>query len=72
MPRPTISAAGANKKATSGSGTPAAANNSGPATNEEAIEFLKTRGWETEAVRDGHYRIDDEYVDEVMLAKRLN
>jgi len=45
--------------------------NSLPATNEEAVEFLKTHGWEVEAVREDHYRIDGEYVDEVMLAKRL-
>jgi ribosomal protein S18 acetylase RimI-like enzyme len=45
--------------------------NSVPATNEEAIEFLKERGWETEAVRKRHYQIDEEYVDEVMLAKIL-
>ena len=42
--------------------------NSVPATNEQAIEFLSARGWETEAVREGHYRIDGEYVDEVMMA----
>lgn len=42
--------------------------NSVPATNEPAIEFLSARGWETEAVREGHYRIDGEYVDEVMMA----
>jgi ribosomal protein S18 acetylase RimI-like enzyme len=45
--------------------------NSVPSTNEEAIEFLESRGWETEAVRKRHYRIDDEYVDEVMMAKLL-
>jgi ribosomal protein S18 acetylase RimI-like enzyme len=42
--------------------------NSVPATNEPAIDFLSERGWETEAVREGHYRIDGEYVDEVMMA----
>jgi L-amino acid N-acyltransferase YncA len=45
--------------------------NSVPSTNEDAIEFLENRGWETEAVRSEHYRIDGEYVDEVMMAKRL-
>jgi ribosomal protein S18 acetylase RimI-like enzyme len=45
--------------------------NSVPATNGAAIEFLESRGWETEAVRENHYRIDDEYVDEVMLATLL-
>jgi ribosomal protein S18 acetylase RimI-like enzyme len=42
-----------------------------PASNEGAIEFLRGRGYETEAVREDHYRIDGEYVDEVMLARRL-
>jgi ribosomal protein S18 acetylase RimI-like enzyme len=42
--------------------------NTVPATNEAAIEFLSERGWETEAVREDHYRIDGEYVDEVMMA----
>lgn len=45
--------------------------NSVPATNEDAIEFLEHRGWETEAVREDHYKIDGEYVDEVMMAKAL-
>jgi ribosomal protein S18 acetylase RimI-like enzyme len=45
--------------------------NSLPATNEEAVDFLEGHDWEVEAVREGHYRIDGEYVDEVMLAKRL-
>jgi ribosomal protein S18 acetylase RimI-like enzyme len=42
--------------------------NSVPATNEGAIAFLSGRGWETEAVREDHYRIDGDYVDEVMMA----
>jgi ribosomal protein S18 acetylase RimI-like enzyme len=42
--------------------------NSVPSTNEGAIKFLEGRGWETEAVRERHYKIDDEYVDEVMMA----
>jgi len=42
--------------------------NSVPATNEAAITFLEDRGWEVEAVREDHYRIDGEYVDEMMLA----
>jgi L-amino acid N-acyltransferase YncA len=46
--------------------------NSVPSSNEDAIEFLERRGWETEAVREDHYKIDDEYVDEVMMAKRLD
>jgi ribosomal protein S18 acetylase RimI-like enzyme len=39
-----------------------------PSTNEQAIEFLEANGWETEAVREDHYKIDGTYVDEVMLA----
>ena len=42
--------------------------NSLPSTNEEAIAFLEHHDWEVEAVREGHYRIDDEPVDELMLA----
>lgn len=42
-----------------------------PSTNEGAIEFLEGHGWEVEAVREGHYKIDDEYVDEVMMAVSL-
>jgi len=39
-----------------------------PATNEPAIAFLEANGWSVEATREGHYRIDDELVDEVQLA----
>jgi ribosomal protein S18 acetylase RimI-like enzyme len=42
--------------------------NSIPATNDVATEFLAEHGWETEAVRENHYEIDCEYVDEVMMA----
>jgi ribosomal protein S18 acetylase RimI-like enzyme len=42
--------------------------NSVPATNERGIEWLEDQGWETEAVREHHYRIDGDYVDEVMMA----
>lgn len=45
--------------------------NSVPATNENAIGFLESHGWETEAVREDHYNIDGAYVDEVMMAKHL-
>ncbi|MUV90991.1 GNAT family N-acetyltransferase [Halapricum sp. CBA1109] len=45
--------------------------NSVPATNEGAIEFLQSHDWSIEATREDHYRIDDEYVDEVMLAREL-
>ncbi|WP_128478415.1 GNAT family N-acetyltransferase [Halorussus pelagicus] len=44
---------------------------SAPSTNEYAIEFLEGHGWETEAVREDHYKIDGEYVDEVMMAVKL-
>jgi L-amino acid N-acyltransferase YncA len=43
-----------------------------PATNQEAIDFLETHGWTVEATRAEHYLIDDEFVDEIMLAKRLD
>jgi L-amino acid N-acyltransferase YncA len=42
-----------------------------PAANEEAIAFLEAHGWETEAVRADHYKIDGAYVDEVMMAVSL-
>lgn len=42
-----------------------------PSTNEDAIAFLEAHGWETEAVRKDHYKIDDAYVDEVMMAVEL-
>ncbi len=44
---------------------------SAPSTNQNAIEFLKAHGWETEAVRKDHYKIGGEYVDEVMMAVKL-
>ncbi|WP_254271474.1 GNAT family N-acetyltransferase [Haloarcula marina] len=45
--------------------------NSVPSTNQDAIDFLEAHGWETEAVREKHYKFDDEYADEVMMAKAL-
>jgi len=42
-----------------------------PSTNERAIEFFEERGWDTEAVRRGHYKLGEEYVDEVMMALEL-
>jgi ribosomal protein S18 acetylase RimI-like enzyme len=45
--------------------------NSVPASNEAAIEFLRAHGWETEAVRENHYKYDGEYIDEAMLATWL-
>lgn len=46
--------------------------NSLPATNGAAIDFLERNGWRIEAVREAHYDIDGELVDEVMLARRLD
>jgi len=43
--------------------------NSIPSTNGRAIDFLTEHGWETEAVREDHYKIDGAYVDEVMMAQ---
>lgn len=45
--------------------------NSIPATNQADIEFLEEHGWDTEAIRRDHYHIDGEFVDEVMMAVRL-
>lgn len=42
-----------------------------PATNETAIELLDEHRWETEAVREDHYLVDDELVDETMMAREL-
>jgi len=39
-----------------------------PATNERAIGFLEENGWTEEYRREGHYRLDGEFVDEVGLA----
>jgi len=43
--------------------------NSIPSVNESAIEFLKEHGWKKEAIRTDHYRIDGEFVDEVMMER---
>ncbi|MFB6269862.1 MAG: N-acetyltransferase family protein, partial [Halobacterium sp.] len=45
--------------------------NSVPASNEDAIAFLEEHGWAVEARRSDHYKLGDEYVDEVMLDVRL-
>ncbi len=42
-----------------------------PSTNQEAIEFFEGREWVIEAVREDHYKLDDEYIDEVMMAIEL-
>ncbi|WP_321112161.1 GNAT family N-acetyltransferase [Halorussus salinisoli] len=43
-----------------------------PATNEEALDMLDEHGWTREATRADHYKVDDELVDEVQMAKRLD
>ena len=45
--------------------------NSIPSTNQEAIDFFEAHGGEIEATRADHYKIDGEYIDEVMLAVGL-
>ncbi|NUC73542.1 GNAT family N-acetyltransferase [Haloterrigena sp. SYSU A558-1] len=42
-----------------------------PSSNEAAIEFFEDRGWIVEAVREDHYKLEDEYIDEVMMAIEL-
>ncbi|PSP55345.1 hypothetical protein BRC82_06240 [Halobacteriales archaeon QS_1_67_19] len=42
-----------------------------PGTNRAAIDFLGDHGWAIEAVRPDHYRIDGQFVDEVMMAVTL-
>ena len=46
--------------------------NSLPATNEAGIAFLERNGWSVEAIREDHYEIAGELVDEVMVARRLD
>jgi ribosomal protein S18 acetylase RimI-like enzyme len=45
--------------------------NSIPATNEAALDFFEALGGEIEAVREDHYRIDGEPVDETMMGITL-
>jgi L-amino acid N-acyltransferase YncA len=45
--------------------------NSVPAMNDEAMAFLETHGWHTEGIRRDHYMLDDQLVDEVMMAREL-
>ncbi|MFC4248085.1 GNAT family N-acetyltransferase [Natribaculum luteum] len=42
-----------------------------PSSNEDARSFLEQRGWRVEAVREDHYKLADEYLDEVMMAYEL-
>ncbi|WP_336002115.1 bifunctional helix-turn-helix transcriptional regulator/GNAT family N-acetyltransferase [Halorientalis halophila] len=46
--------------------------NSVPETNDLAVSFLQENGWRIEAVRDGHFEIDGDPVDEIMLAVDLD
>jgi ribosomal protein S18 acetylase RimI-like enzyme len=43
-----------------------------PSSNEQAIEFFEDRGWKVEAVRENHYKLGEEYIDEVMMALVLS
>ena len=45
--------------------------NSIPATNQDAARFLERHAYETEAIRRDHYKIDDDYVAELMMARRI-
>lgn len=45
--------------------------NSIPATNQRAATFLQANGWQTEAIRKDHYKIDDAYVAEMMMARTI-
>lgn len=42
-----------------------------PASNEAAIDFLESRDFEIEAVREDHYKLNGHYIDEVMMAREL-
>ncbi|WP_121744647.1 GNAT family N-acetyltransferase [Natronorubrum halophilum] len=42
-----------------------------PSSNEDAIAFLDEHDWETEAVREDHYKLNGHYADEVMMAMTL-
>ena len=42
-----------------------------PATNQDAVRFLEKHRWETEALRQAHYKIEGNYVAEQMMAVML-
>ncbi|MDS0475426.1 GNAT family N-acetyltransferase [Natrinema sp. 1APR25-10V2] len=42
-----------------------------PATNQDAVRFLEDHRWETEAIRQAHYKIDGQYVAEQMMGVML-
>ncbi|MFB6082966.1 MAG: GNAT family N-acetyltransferase [Halorientalis sp.] len=46
--------------------------NSVPETNDLAVSFLQENGWRVEAVRNDHFEIDGDPVDEIMLATDLD
>jgi len=45
--------------------------NSVPATNDRALAFLESHGWDTEGIRREHYSVDGTLIDEVMMAYTL-
>jgi ribosomal protein S18 acetylase RimI-like enzyme len=45
--------------------------NSVPATNEEGVAFLEDNGWTVEATRENHYKLEGEYIDELLMAREL-
>jgi len=45
--------------------------NSVPSSNDRAIAFLESRGFEVEAIREDHYKLDGTHLDEVMMAREL-
>jgi ribosomal protein S18 acetylase RimI-like enzyme len=45
--------------------------NSVPSSNEQAIAFLESRGFDIEAVREDHYKLNGNHLDEVMMARAL-
>jgi L-amino acid N-acyltransferase YncA len=45
--------------------------NSIPSTNEAAIAFLEAHDWAEVARREDHYKLDGEYIDEVMMERDL-
>ncbi|NHN49100.1 GNAT family N-acetyltransferase [Halostella sp. JP-L12] len=42
-----------------------------PRSNQSGIDFLTDRGWQVEATREDHYRLDGSYVDEVILSRAI-
>lgn len=43
-----------------------------PATNQDAVRFLEEHRWETEAIRQAHYKIEGDYVAEQMMAVMIS